>query len=277
MRPHQRKARAQNASRTPSSAAWLMALSALGIGVLPAAAQDRTDDDLTVVLLGKVVDAETGMPLHGVFVSEAGDDGYLTHEDGSFALPVWPYGFYTLTVEVLGYETTEVEVPGPNPDPFVIRISPDPIQLEELTVLVDRFERRRRRVSVAVRAFDRDQLLRAPATDVVDWVSGQYGLVTSFCANTTRPVATLASLRSGALMDEGQECVMRRGRWVRPTVYIDDVRSLGGLDELRTYRPQDLYTIEVYNRGTAIYAYTPWFVERVLKGRRSLTPVLFIP
>ncbi|MFT5434218.1 MAG: hypothetical protein ACI9OJ_004931 [Myxococcota bacterium] len=240
-------------------------------------AQDRDGADPTVVLVGKVVDAETGQPLHGAFVSEGGDAGYLTHKDGSFSLPVWPYGFYTLTVELLGYETLEIEVPGPETDPFVISVSPDPIQLEGLTVLMDRFERRRRHVPVAVRAFDRDELLNAPIGDVVDWVAGRYGLVTSFCGNTGRRTATQASLRSGAFMDEGQECVMRRGRWVRPAIYIDDVRALGGLDELRTYRPQDLYTIEIYDRGAAVYAYTPWFVERVLKGRRFITPLVFSP
>lgn len=254
----------------------LLALGLLGLATAPAEAQNaRTDGDVTVVLLGKVVDAETGQPLHGAFVSQGGNDGYLTHEDGSFALPVWPYGEYTLFVELLGYETLTIDVPGPEPEPFVLRVSADPIQLEGLTVLVDRFEQRRRRVPVAVRAFDREDLLRAASADVVDWVKGQYGLVTSFCA-ATRGSATLASLRSGAFMDQGQECVLRRGGLVRPRVYIDEIRATGGLEELRTYRPQDLYTIEVYDRGTAIYAYTPHFVDRVLKGRRFLTPVLLI-
>ncbi len=255
--------------------ALTLGLAALVIGAGPGSAQDRTDEDPTVVILGKVVDAETGQPLHGAFVSRGGDSGFLTHEDGSFALRAWPFGVYRLTIQLLGYETLQLAVPGPEPEPLLVRLAPDPIQLEGLTVLVDRLERRRKRVTVAVRAFDREDLLRAPPTDVVDWVKGRTGLVTTFCASGGRPAVTLASLGNGSFMDEGQECVMRRGRWVRPTVYIDEVRSLRGLEELRSFRPQDLYTVEVYDRGTVVYAYTPRFVERVLKGRRFLTPVIF--
>ncbi len=277
MKPNVRRTPRRFGPRITQGTAWLLAICAVGVATLPVSAQDRVDGDLSVTLLGTVVDAQTGSPLHGAFVSLGGDDGFLTLDDGSFALPAWPYGAYTVTVELLGYATTEMQVPGPEPEPFVVRMDPDPILLEGLTVLVDRLETRRRRVSVAVRAFDRDQLLLAPPIDVVDWVSGQYGLVTSYCDNSARPAATLVNLRSGALLDEGQECVMRRGRMVRPRVFIDEARAFGGLDELRSYRPQDLYAVEVYDRGTVIYAYTPHFVERVLKGRRFLNPVLLIP
>jgi len=238
-----------------------------------ASAQVSMDEGHTQ-LLGTVVDAQSGAPLQGAFVSLDFDDtGYLTHEDGSFALPVWPRGEYTVTVELLGYADLELEVSGPETDALVLQLSPDPIVLEAIEVQVDRLERRRRSVPVSVFAADRDDLLKAPSMDVVDWVEGRFGLVSVYCQGSTG--AAWASSRASAMFDDiGNECVLRRGRWVKPTIYLDEMPLLGGLEMLRTYQPQDFYTVEVYDRGTHIRLYTAHFMELVAKGRRFIPLVI---
>lgn len=249
-----------------ASAACLLTV----VSAAPAVAQ-VTRDDGHKQLLGKVVDAASGTPLHGAFVSIDWDDtGYLTHDDGSFALPVWPRGEYRVTVELLGYADLEVSVPGPDVEPFVLRMSADPIILEGLTVQVDRLESRRNRVPVSVSYASREDLLSAPLSDVVDWIEGRYGIATTFCGSDG-----LGAVRqAGLFSDQSQDCVLRRGRWIRPTVYVDEMPLIGGLESLRFFSPQDLHSIEVYDRGSHIRAYTPHFMELVAKGRRFIAPVI---
>ena len=228
-------------------------------------------DDGHTTLLGKVVHAETGEPIQGAFVSLDWDDtGYLTHDDGSFALPVWPRGEYRVTVELLGYADLEVPVLGPDTEPFVLRLSPDPILLEELIVQVNRLERRRKRVPYSVAFADQNELRSAPIGDVVDWIEGRYGIPTTFCGSDGLGAARQASF----FADQSQDCVLRRGRWVRPTVYLDEMPMIGGLEQLRTFSPQDLHSIEIFDRGTHIRAYTPRFMELVAEGRRFIAPVI---
>ena len=59
-----------------------------------------------------------------------------------------------------------------------------------------------------------------------------------------------------------------------PVVYIDERRAAFGLSQLRVYRPEDFYLIEVYSGGRIIRAYTPTFIERMARGEgRMLRPV----
>ena len=235
-------------------------------GAIPHAAQAQ-EDPSRFVLRGRVIDGQTGEPLHGAFIAPRGSDtGYLTHENGTFALPAYRQGTYWLSVELIGYESYEFEMEGPEPEPFVVTLRPDPIKLEGIRVLSNRFERRRRQVSVQVRAFEREDLVSAPIVDVVQFMSSRYGINTSFCGGGAGAFAS----------SSGQDCILRRGQWIQPTIYIDEVRAFGGLEQLRDYRPQDLYTLEVYDRGTTILAYTHHFVERVLNGKRRLMPLAFL-
>ncbi len=242
---------------------------ALSIASFPCASTAQEIESQRLVLRGVVVDGATGEPLHGAFVAPAGSQtGYLTHENGSFALPVFPDQNYHLYAELIGYETVQFVVAGREPEPFVVSLRPDPIKLEGIRVLANRFETRRRGIAVQVRALEREDLIAAPTVDVVDFMQGRFGLSVSFCGGGA---GGFGSQTFGA-----GDCILRRGRWVQPRVYIDEVPAFGGLDELRTYRPQDLYTLEVYDRGTLVLAYTHHFIDRVLDGRRRLMPLVFL-
>jgi len=233
----------------------------------PVTAQATADATERLVLRGTIVDGVTGEPLHGAFIAPLGSEtGYLTHENGTFALPVLPQSDYYLYAELIGYETYRFEISGPDPEVFVVTLRPNPIELEGIRVLVDRFERRRKGVAVQVRSLSREDLVSAPITDVVDYMGSRFGIFASYCGGGT----------SGGAFGTSSDCVYRRGRLVQPRVYIDEIPAFGGLDELREYRPQDLYTLEVYDRGTTILAYTHHFVDRVLKGGRHLMPLAFL-
>lgn len=224
--------------------------------VAPLSAQ-QARDDLRVTVRGRVLDGVSDAPVHGAFVAPEGSDtGYLTDDDGTFVLRV-PRSrtAYHLQVENLGYRTVRLSIPAEEVEGsfIVLRIEPDPVVLEGLQVMADRFRSRRRATAISARAYDREDLLRTTAFDAVDYLRFHSGIATSPC---------------------GLEiCVMSRGRWVRPAVYIDERPSLSGLDELTTYRPQDLHMIEVFANGRMIRAYTEHFMARYAKSGRRLQPL----
>ena len=62
-----------------------------------------------------------------------------------------------------------------------------------------------------------------------------------------------------------EECYWVAGRPILPIVYIDEVPVAGGMSELSTMWPQQLYLLEVYDHGGEIRAYTKPFMERAAK------------
>jgi hypothetical protein len=58
-------------------------------------------------------------------------------------------------------------------------------------------------------------------------------------------------------------------------VYIDEALLVGGLLQLETYRPHELYLVEVYSSGSEIRAYTHHFVERMARTPQALIPIIW--
>lgn len=97
-------------------------------------------------IVGFVVDAGNESPLASVLVSvESPDRASLTTDNGRFLLCDIGPGERVLTASRLGYDTLRIRI-GPNPsgEPLRLRLEPDPIILEGLEIVTDRFERRRR-------------------------------------------------------------------------------------------------------------------------------------
>jgi hypothetical protein len=61
---------------------------------------------------------------------------------------------------------------------------------------------------------------------------------------------------------------------VRVQVYIDDRPAFGGMEELETYAPHELYALESYAGGRMVRAYTMWFMEDLARKKRRLDPVI---
>ena len=147
-----------------------------------------------------------------------------------------------------------------------LRLLPDPVLVDGITVVADRLETIERRIRsrrnaapVAVRAFDQERLLASAARDMEDFLSLQGGLQATSCGR-----------RAFA-----RRCVWRRGRPVVPRVYIDEAPAIGGLDQLATYRPHELYMVEVFSSGLQIRAYTHHFIESMVRRPRSLMPIVW--
>lgn len=221
----------------------LMARSALGQERMSAGPFDLT---------GVVVD-DRGEPLVGAFVALEGSDwGSLTDARGRFVLPDMAAGRIALTAEQLGYATLhwEGEVTGDS-GPLMLRLEAQPVLLEGLHVVTDRFQSRRNAVATSVNLFDRSDLVSSTQPTVVDFVRARAGIVGTPCRGFSH-----SSL-----------CFWSRGQVVEPRVYIDEMPVIGGLDYLESFRPHELYMVEVYARGRHIRAYTTQFMERAAKTR----------
>ena len=192
----------------------------------------------------------------------------MTDSVGRFTLSGFPPGPQVLNIRQFGYLELTATVAPPELSSVLVEIplAPAPITLEGVTAVVDhlatmtrRIESRRRAVSFTVRTYDQERLVRSGAPNVLRFLLQQPSINPIACG-ATRPG------RFGL-------CVIRRGRAIRPRVYIDELWAFGGLDDLAMYRPQDLYLIEVYSFGTAIRAYTYDFMERASRRPVALLPV----
>jgi hypothetical protein len=234
-----------------------LAIAALALLVGQARAQDIAQP---FDLRGTVVDAENGAPLVGAWVSLTGSEwGSISDDAGRFRIPDLYEGPVSLTVEQLGYETLEWsgEVTSAS-SPLALRVRPQPVLLEGLQVVTDRFRSRRNAVATSVRSFDASDLTTSPQRTALEFVSQRalFGVVPCRGRWSTT-------------------CVRARGRVVEPTVYVDEAPIVAGLDYLDSMAPWELYMIEVYAGGRHIRAYTPQFMERAAKQRLNPIALFF--
>lgn len=244
------------------------AVAALFAFVAPVSAQ-RTLEDPSRVFTGVVIDEITREPIAGaVVLIEDHSPGSVTDSLGHFTLTGFPPGPQVLIVRQFGYADITATVDPPRLSDVLVEIplAPVPFALDGVTAVVDhlesmtrRIESRRRATSLTTQAYDQDRLVRSGAPDVLRFLLQQPSINPTVCSATRAGTFGL--------------CVLRRGRAIRPRVYIDELPALGGLDDLAMYNPQDLYLIEVYSFGTAIRAYTYDFMERTSRRPVALLPV----
>ena len=72
-------------------------------------------------------------------------------------------------------------------------------------------------------------------------------------------------------------CIIRRGQFVSPKVYIDEIPASGGLEELEAYSTAQIYLLEIYSSGTEIRAYTYGFMQRMASRPMALVPLNLWP
>ena len=186
------------------------------------------------------------------------DWGSLTDENGRFRIPGVLPGPVTLEVEQLGYETLEREGVVQKGDPLRFRMEAQPILLEGLTVVTDRFETRRRGTATSVRSYGRSDLATTPQETALDFIRARAGLSPVRC--------------NGAWTNQ---CLRVRGRVTEPVVWVDETPVIGGIEYLEAMRPHELYLVEVYASGRHIRAYTNGFMERAAKQRLHPIALLF--
>lgn len=233
--------------------ALLVAVGFVIVPARPGAGQDR------VTIRGQVLDLVTHTPINGAFVARMGSNqGVLTDSLGNFALSQLADWSYPVSVENLGYETVSLVLPSTAPNEFAtIFLRPDPIALEGITVLVDRFERRRRTYFGPVTVIDQERIADGPAESVFDLMRRSIPFA-RFC---------------GQAMEE--LCTIRRGRQVRVGVCIDERPAFAGARELEGWDARELYMMEIYDRGRQVRVYSRWFVDRLVREGKGLMPLTF--
>lgn len=240
-----------------------IALAVLAIAVLAvsgSAQQDRFEETAPFQLMGQVVDAESGAILVGAWVGLTGTDmGSLTNDDGRFRIPDMTAGPLVLTVEQLGYETLEWSGNVANTDELLtIELNAQPLLLEGLQVVTDRFRSRRNAAAVSVFAYEPGDLTTTSARTALEFIELSSAAYLTSC--------------NGRYSDQ---CLQLRGRAVEPVVYIDEMPLLGGLGYLQSFAPWDFHMIEVYGGGRHIRAYTSSYMERAAKTRLTPIPLPF--
>jgi hypothetical protein len=230
-------------------------LSILSLGIPALSAQEREEEG--AALKGRVLDSETGTPLIGAFVHLVEADwGVLTDDEGLFRLPDLSHGLHSFAVEQLGYvdliQTLELER---DTGMVLFQLTPDPILLEGIQVVTDRFERRRRAHAFSSTLLDRNTLLASSAFDLVDLIQSRTFLNPFPCPAT----------------EIERTCAIVRGRVRTVSVYLDEIPFWGGLDFLSMVQPHELHRVEVFYSRGQVRVYTEAFMERV--GRRPIAAI----
>jgi hypothetical protein len=214
-------------------------------------------------ITGRVVDARTGAPMEGVEIRFLEKRGATTTDaEGRFVLRT-RNGPTALAADFLGYrEATAVVTVAGDTDAGTFRLEPDPVMLESLTATVDRFESRRKAYAYSTRVLERREILASSAPDAAWLVLSRGGVSRTSCS-------------PGILdFDTSRTCLFMRGRPGRTRIYIDEMPAIGGLDQLASYSPHDLYRVEVYGGGAMIRVYTRWYIEHAAKHGLRPMPLI---
>ncbi len=226
----------------------------------PVAAVEAQAPADTVLVSGRVVDAETGAVVAGALVSRLGADSAtvaVTDAGGRFVLRAPRAPSYGIRIEQLGYEPSVAALPDSLAHGSVpIRLRPRPLELEGIEVeVMGRLAERRRAAAVPVSVVD--------AARIAELGTGATG---KEFLHRVLPLTRLCQHPDGRL------CFFRRGEPQPVTICLDERPAWQGAAELDHLRPWEIHSIEVYGSGGAIRVYT-----RAFMAERRLDPRPFRP
>lgn len=221
-------------------------------------------------LVGVVVDETSRRPIPNTLVRLEPRGAAVTDSIGVFALQPFPEDGGLLLVQQFGYEPLYVPVPNDPATVLEIALRPAPTDIEGLTVevmqqnvaeMTRRITNRRSAAAVPVLSWNQERLARARSPDMQEFFDFETPVFFVPCARDS-PAAT---------------CVIgRRGARVPMKLCIDDLPSLGGMVHLGRFRPEELYLVEVYERGARVLVYTRKFMERLAQRRQALMPLEYL-
>ncbi|HEX2202218.1 MAG TPA: carboxypeptidase-like regulatory domain-containing protein [Longimicrobium sp.] len=213
---------------------------------------------------GEVVDATTGKSLADVWISVADSRrAVTTGDDGVFALGNLPAGAYKLRVDAFGYQQVETDVTLGGGDVALgrLELTPDPVLLEAVSATLDRFKARRLGTGQDVRTVERNDFRFSNYPTALDFLIQRFALIPAGGVSCSDPVSATAAAGG---------CFLIRGQATRPVVWIDERPAPGGLEELASYYPTDLHSVELYSGGRMIRVYTSGFMR--IAARSSYRP-----
>jgi hypothetical protein len=214
-----------------------------------------------VTLRGRVVDRATGAPVPAAQIAVAGRrERETANMAGEFAIQL-PAGAHVLQAGAMGYAEAAVPVTvSRDGAPVTVALASDPVLLEQITVVSDRFENRRKAVAVSSRVLGRTELTLTSTPDMAQFV-GRYvrGGGPADC--------TQMMLHQGS---RGISCMRGQRNAIADLtggarVWIDETPMLGGLELLQLYDPGEFERVEIYNGGGQVRLYTTQFMERAAR------------
>jgi hypothetical protein len=221
-------------------------------------------------LQGLVVDEVTRRPLPGALLRLEPRHAALSDSAGIFALRDLPPGGGLILVEQFGYESLYVPVPPDRSVVLEIPLRPVPLGVDGLSVEVMRGN---------VAEMERRIGNRRNALPLTSWSYGQEALVSARSGDmrTFLESETPVSFTRCPSRAASEGCVVGRGgATLAMKVCIDEMPAPGGLLQLGSYRPSELYLVDVYSRGALVLVYTRAFMDRLARGRRALTPIEYL-
>jgi len=211
------------------------------------------------LIRGQLLDAETLTPVQGAYVAlQTEPAGVLSDSMGAFMLPASLADVFPLKVRQLGYHDLLIDITAESAQkPFFLQLYPDPVQIEGLRVLVQRFQERRRGPFGAVDVLDQKDLLNSPLGSGAEFIRR----VVPFA----RPCDTQTE----------ELCTNQQGRLEPLMLCVDGQRVTESMVQLEHVDPRALYMVEVYRRGGQVHMYSRGYVERLLASGAELPPLSF--
>ena len=240
----------------------LIVLALAGLCLLPSRAASQAQAPAPgFEVRGRVVDVVTGAAVEGAVV-ELRDPRRKAAADsaGAFTLRAVGPGVHHWVISRLGYAEWEEDMEVEDGDELTIRLLPRPQVLEGITAIASQLAQRRNGLGVTVHAIERDEIKLSASPDVAGLVRNRFGIAGVPCGNVGQAEST---------------CAWVRGELVPVTVFIDERRALGGLNDLTLYLPQEIYSIEVYYGGSMVRVFTDTFAARLARGEVYLLPLRF--
>ncbi len=238
---------------------------ALPLALLPTPASPQdTLPAPTFALTGQVIDALSGAPVISAVIKVPELRRYVFADvNGRFRFPDFPAGTWEIVVEMLGYHTIDGAVTVTEGNGLVLQMRPDPVAIEEIVVRT-RAEgllyERRRRFPLRVTTITEREINDAINPD---------------------PVAIFKNNVTSAIMG----CDDRFGDWayggcywdgrkgsMRVSVYLNENRLLGGVNELSAVPAYQIHSMDWVEATGQLRVYTHWFIKRLNETRIGLEP-----
>jgi len=232
-------------------------------------------------LRGRVVDALTDQPISGALVRlNDGERATTTQENGWFQFDGLTSGAVELSVHQLGYSDLTATVAVPGTDPLVLRLQPQPIELEGVEAYNERLRhdalRRAHDLDAFYRTFDRDDILASAATNALGFLTEDVGIPILPCDGAREELGLCVRKPGlhpcdlgGCRATNGQFRGISGIRWVaRVPVYLDDAPLPGGLTALEERTLEDIYRVESFgDRGERqLRFYTGGYLQYLSTG-----------
>ncbi len=240
----------------------------LGLTVVaapPLSAQEST----TFTLTGQIVDAVNETPVLAAVVKVPELRRFVfTDTSGGFAFTDFPEGTWDVVVEQLGYHTLDGSVTVAKGNGLLLRLNPDPIELEGLRVRTRSerlLTRRRLRIPYRVKTIAAETFANSINPDPTAIFRHNSGSQILPCPET--------AANADEQMTPG--CFWSRGGPARITVYLDEGRLESGMTQLAMLPTEHIHSMDWVPAMRELRIYTRHFIERLDNTRISLSPLVY--